>query len=76
MAIVYRGAAIPALHGAYVYGDYCATGMRAMAVDGNQVTDRATLSDQPEQVVSFGTDADGELYVVSIGGTIYRIDPA
>ena len=74
--IVYRGHAIPALQGAYVYGDYCAAGVRALAVDGNQVTDRATLSDQPEQVVSFGTDADGELYVVSLGGTIYRIDPA
>jgi glucose/arabinose dehydrogenase len=73
---VYRGHAIPALQGAYVYGDYCAAGVRALVVHGDQVTDRAVLSDEPEQVVSFGTDADGELYVVSLGGTIYRIDPA
>jgi len=73
---VYRGHAIPALQGAYVYGDYCAAGVRALAVDGDQVTDRAVLSEEPGQVVSFGTDADGELYVVSLSGTIYRIDPA
>ena len=73
---VYRGQAIPALQGAYVYGDYCAAGVRALVADGNQVTDRAVLSDQPGQVVSFGTDAKGELYVVSLSGSIYRLDPA
>jgi glucose/arabinose dehydrogenase len=73
---VYRGQAIPALQGAYVYGDYCAAGVRALVADGNQVTDRAVLSEQPGTVVSFGTDAKGELYVVSLGGSIYRLDPA
>jgi len=73
---VYRGTAIPALQGAYLYSDYCAGGLRALVADGNQVAAKATLSDQPEQVVSFGTDADGELYVVSIGGTIYKVLPA
>jgi hypothetical protein len=50
--------------------------VRALVADGNQVTAQAVLSDQPEAVVSFGTDANGELYVVSLGGTIYRLDPA
>ena len=62
--------------GAYVFGDYCAAGVRALAADGNQVTDRAVLLDEPGQVVSFGTDEQGELYVVSLGGSIYRLDPA
>jgi hypothetical protein len=26
--------------------------------------------------VSFGTDEKGELYVVSLSGSIYRLDPA
>jgi hypothetical protein len=43
---------------------------------GDQVTDRAVLSDEPGAVVSFGTDAKGELYVVSQRGSIYRLDPA
>ena len=73
---VYRGQAIPALQGAYVYGDYCAAGVRALVADGNQVIDHAVLLDQPGQVVSFGTDAKGELYVVSLSGSIYRLDPA
>jgi glucose/arabinose dehydrogenase len=73
---VYRGEAITDLQGAYVYSDYCGGGVRALVADGNQVTAQAVLSDQPEAVVSFGTDAKGELYVVSLGGTIYRLDPA
>ena len=40
-----------------------------------QVTDHAVLSDQPGQVVSFGTDAKGELYVVSLGGSILPTRP-
>ena len=75
--VVYRGRAIPALRGAYLYGDYCAGNVRAVvaAPDGT-VSQSATLSDAPEQVVSFGTDAAGEVYVVSLGGGIYRLDPA
>jgi glucose/arabinose dehydrogenase len=74
--VVYRGSAIPALRGAYLFGDYCAAGVRALVADAEQVTDTRSLSDQPAQVVSFGTDADGEVYVVSLSGGIYRLDPA
>jgi glucose/arabinose dehydrogenase len=73
---VYRGEAVPDLQGAYLYSDYCAGGVRALVAVGDQVTDRAVLSDEPGAVVSFGTDAKGELYVVSQRGSIYRLDPA
>ena len=45
--------------GAYVFGDYCAAGVRALVADGNQVTDRAVLSDQPGQVVELRHRRDG-----------------
>ena len=32
--VVYRGEAIPALRGAYLFGDYCATGINALVADG------------------------------------------
>jgi glucose/arabinose dehydrogenase len=74
---VYRGSAIPELQGAYVFGDYCQAGLRAIpagAFPGTAVERR--LTDEPGEVVSFGEDASGELYVLSFDGTVYRIDPA
>jgi glucose/arabinose dehydrogenase len=74
--VVYRGAAIPALQGAYLLGDYCATGITALVAQDGQLVDAATISDEPGQIVSFGTDGAGEVYVVSIGGGVFRLDPA
>jgi glucose/arabinose dehydrogenase len=74
--IVYRGEAIPALRGAYLLGDYCASGISALVAQDGQLVDSATISDEPGQIVSFGTDGAGEVYVVSIGGGVFRLDPA
>jgi glucose/arabinose dehydrogenase len=73
---VYRGQAIPALRGAYVFGDYCATPLRAIQVNGSEVTAERTFDGvDVEELVSFGEDNDGELYAVSLTGPIYRLDP-
>jgi glucose/arabinose dehydrogenase len=75
---VYRGAAIPALRGAYLYTDYCGTGVRATVMDASgKAGDAVQLTDQPGSIVSFGEDANGEMYVCSLSGdVVYRIDPA
>jgi glucose/arabinose dehydrogenase len=75
---VYRGNAIPALRGAYLYTDYCGTGVRAVAVDpAGKAGDAVALTDQPGSIVSFAEDPNGEIYVCSLGGNaVYRIDPA
>ncbi len=76
---VYRGQAIPELVGAYVFGDLGTAQLWALAVDGDGgVAGRADLGVgvDPSTLVSFFEDADGELYVISIGGTISRLDPA
>jgi hypothetical protein len=65
---VYRGARLPALQGAYLYGDYC-SGEIFSLVNGTQETLLATGL----QIASFGQDEEGELYVVGHGGTIHRI---
>jgi glucose/arabinose dehydrogenase len=74
---IYRGAAIPALRGAYLYTDYCGRGVRAIVVDAaGNAGDAVQLTDQPGSIVSFGEDANGEIYVCSLSGnTVYRIDP-
>ncbi len=75
---VYRGTAIPALRGAYLFSDYCVGGVRAISLqpDG-QGSDAVLLSKAPAAVSSFGVGPGGELYVCSLGGNaVYRIDPA
>ena len=75
---VYRGAAIPALQGAYLYADYCDG--RVFALDLDRATGEVR-SDYPlgpslADLVSFGEDAAGELYLVSLTGQISRLVPA
>jgi hypothetical protein len=74
---VYRGSAIPTLHGAYVFADFCRGDLEAIRLDTNggqggglQHLDLGvTLPD----VSSFGADASGELYVTSLDGGVYRL---
>ena len=73
---VYRGAAIPDLQGAYLYSDYCGGFVKAARVDGVDVTDEADLGLPVKQVASFGEDADGELYLLSLDGRVDKIVPA
>jgi glucose/arabinose dehydrogenase len=65
---VYRGSRLPALRGAYLYGDFCSGEIFAL-VKGIQQTLLATGI----RIASFGQDQEGELYVVGHGGTIHRI---
>jgi glucose/arabinose dehydrogenase len=65
---VYRGHEGTVVPGTYVYGDFC-TG-EIFVWDG---TTQAPLLRLSGSLSSFGEDALGELYVVDIAGTIYRI---
>jgi glucose/arabinose dehydrogenase len=70
---VYRGEAIPALRGAYVFADFCVGRIHALAVQDGRVTDERDLGVRMDALVSFAEDAAGELYVLSLGGQISRI---
>lgn len=73
---VYRGSAIPGLVGTYLFADTYAGELRALRFDGERVEERALGIEVPGQAVAgFGEDADGELYVLSLTGGVYRIDP-
>ena len=74
---VYRGSRIPALRGHYFYSDYCQGWIRSFRYGGGQAVDRRewALGDVGN-VLSFGEDAAGELYVLSASGRVYRMDPA
>ena len=70
---VYRGTDIPALQGAYLYGDFCDGVLRAVLLDGDRVVTERTFDAQVPELVSYGQDARGELYVLSLSGPVYRI---
>jgi hypothetical protein len=81
---VYRGCALPDLHGTYFYGDFCTAFVRTFEWTGGGVTnpqDR-TAELAPggglsiDNVSSFGEDARGELHVVDIEGEVYKVVPA
>ena len=73
---VYRGTKIPALTGALLYGDYCAGDVLAVRQSGGEVTEQADLGLDVDNLSSFGQDGAGELYALSLGGPLYRVDPA
>jgi glucose/arabinose dehydrogenase len=74
---VYRGAAIPALQGHYLYSDFCQGWVRSFRFDNGRPVDQVqwpTLA-PGGNVPSFGRDATGELYVMSAEGVVFKIVP-
>jgi glucose/arabinose dehydrogenase len=73
---VYRGLAIPALAGQFVFADYCAGFVRSLRYDGKaapQVTDWSKQIGNLGQITSFGRDSAGELYITSQDGRVFKI---
>jgi glucose/arabinose dehydrogenase len=74
---VYRGAAIPDLEGVFLFGDFCNPQIRGLTVDDGDVTAHTPLPGiATDGIVSLGQDGEGEIYLLSEPGAIYRIDPA
>ncbi|HET6498814.1 MAG TPA: PQQ-dependent sugar dehydrogenase [Coriobacteriia bacterium] len=73
---VYRGSAFPQMQGVYFYGDFVSGRIWGLvrAADGSAST--RELAETDLQVVSFGEDDGGELYVVDFGGALYRVEAA
>jgi glucose/arabinose dehydrogenase len=77
---VYRGTCFPDLQGWYFYGDYLSEQIWKFRFADGQATEKAEVTGDidPDGAVeglsSFGQDASGELYVVSlVSGEVFRI---
>jgi glucose/arabinose dehydrogenase len=72
---VYRGAALPALVGHYFYSDWCRGWLRSFRLDAAGLVTEHTEWPVGDlgNVLSFGEDADGELYIASQNGSVYRV---
>jgi uncharacterized repeat protein (TIGR03806 family) len=80
----YRGSAIAGLQGTYFFADY-GSGMICTATFNGTILQNVTDVRNELQtnggvtinnVVSFGEDNSGELYICAIGGSIYKIEAA
>ncbi len=75
---VYRGDAITALIGRYVFADFISG--RLWSIPANTaptvvITAADSLAATGLSIASFGQDLDGELYIVDLGGTLHRLVP-
>jgi len=75
---VYRGAAIPALDGWFVYGDYVTMRMWAVREDRSDRQQHRvqSLCRAPGQIASFAETPEGELLILCFSGRIYQLVPA
>ncbi len=66
---VYRGTVYSDIAGFYFFADYCSGLIGTIDGAGNLIDH----GDFPGNWVSFGEDANKELYIIDIGGSIYKI---
>ena len=83
---VYRGRRLPVLGGRYVFGDLCVGWVKSFQLVNGVATNVVDYTPQlgvlcPSQpstsycITSFGQDTQGELYITTTTGNLYRIAP-
>jgi glucose/arabinose dehydrogenase len=73
--VVVRDPRIPALQGRYLYGEFCAGAITAVALEKGRVAGSDPVGLIVPGLTSFGEDGVARVYVTSVGGDVYRIDP-
>jgi glucose/arabinose dehydrogenase len=81
---MYRGCAMPALHGTYFYADYGSARIWSFTYDGATQTKGPTIERTGQlapgggqsinSITSFGEDGFGEILIVDGGGELYKIN--
>ncbi|MBH0189389.1 MAG: glucose dehydrogenase [Nitrospira sp.] len=73
---VYRGSVMPALRGTYFYADFCNGFVRSFRYQNGQATNQLEWPLlRRSGITSFGEDAQGELYLMTQGGSLFKIVP-
>jgi glucose/arabinose dehydrogenase len=73
---VVRDPELPSLDGRYLYADFCVGDLHSLTADPNRpATDDRSLGLNVPQLSSFGEDVRGRIYVVSLEGPVYRLEP-
>jgi len=72
--VVYRGSRLPPLAGRYLFGDFCGRDLLSLDAarpDGAPHTEGRL----PASPVNFAELADGEVWITTADGGVYRVDP-
>ena len=75
---VYRGSALPWLHGQYLFGDFCSGRIWALAgsVESGWAVRQLIQLEPIQYITSFAVDDSGEVYALTAGGGILKLVPA
>ena len=71
---VYRGSRSPSFEGVYVFGDYNTRLIWGLRQQEGKLASVCRIGAAPNGIASFGTDQQGEIYVVTYKGTIYHMN--
>lgn len=78
--VVYRGAAMPAFQGTYIYGDFIRLQAAALTFDAAATQWKSTIIDEGGSDIAFSLfteDNDGEVYATTVlENKIYKLVPA
>jgi glucose/arabinose dehydrogenase len=72
---VIRDPRLRALGGRYVYGDFCTGDLFTAKLRQDGARGRRSLGLHVDSLSSFGEDQGGRVYVTSLNGAAYRLDP-
>ena len=73
--VVVRDPGLPGLRGRYVFGDYCEGDILSARLSAGRARSVRTTPLHVESLSSFGEDARGRVYAVSLDGPVYRLVP-
>lgn len=71
---VFRADPRSSFYGKYIFGDYESRRIFALTQQDRTLTEIRQIGIAPQRIVSFGQDAEGEIYVVGYEGLLYKID--
>ena len=72
--VVVRSPSLPEWNGVYLFGDYCTGLIWGLLRDAHGAWQTQLLYDTSFAVASFGADQEGEVYLVDLNGTAYRLE--
>ena len=72
---IVRDRSLRGLYGRYVYGDLCQSELHSIVLTTRGAHGDRKLGVRVQQLVSFGEDAAGHVYAVSLNGPVYRLAP-
>jgi hypothetical protein len=73
--LVVRDRGLPALRGRYVFGDFCKGVIETARIRGGKAHRVRATKLHVSSLSSFGEDAGGRAYAVSLDGPVYRLAP-